>query len=77
MIKLHNAPVMLRGGSPVPADETASRSATIADRILKAHDKWYVSFFALKWWIPQIVLRQLLLKQLLLLLQQQRNDLHK
>ena len=37
MIKLHNAPVMLRGGSPVPADETASRSATIADRILKAH----------------------------------------
>ena len=37
MIKLHNAPVMLRGGSPVPADETAIRSATIADRILKAH----------------------------------------
>ena len=37
MITLHNAPVMLRGGKPVSADESASRSATIADRILKAH----------------------------------------
>ena len=37
MIKLHNAPVMLRGGRPVPADETATRYATIADRILRIH----------------------------------------
>ena len=37
MIKLHNAPVMLRGGRPVPADETATRYATIADRILRMH----------------------------------------
>ena len=37
MITLHNAPVMLRGGRPVPADSTATRYATIADRILRAH----------------------------------------
>ena len=37
MITLHNTPVMLRGGRPVSADDTASRSGTIADGILKAH----------------------------------------
>ena len=37
MITLHNAPVMLRGGKPVPADESAIRAATIADRILRRH----------------------------------------
>ena len=37
MITLHNSPVMLRGGKPVAADESASRSGTIADRILRAH----------------------------------------
>ena len=39
MITLHNAPVMLRGGKPVPADAEAKQSATIADRILKAHSR--------------------------------------
>ena len=37
MITLHDSPVMLRGGHPVPADETAKRYATIADRILRMH----------------------------------------
>ena len=39
MITLHNAPVMLRAGRPVEADDTASRANTIADRILKAHSR--------------------------------------
>ena len=39
MITLHNAPVMLRAGRPVEADDTASRENTIADRILKAHSR--------------------------------------
>ena len=39
MIRLHNAPVMLRSGKPVPADDSASRAGTIADRILRAHSR--------------------------------------